>query len=125
MHQSFHRNPENDLVSRPAIKAASLHNAKHDELPNQRVGRRPRAASRKGMRVVAGVPALRRVADRLRKKGPVPYRPMGIGSTPRRRKALITRCDANAKVHKLDVLFRVRMPCGMPTGSEYWHSDRD
>jgi len=37
-----------------------------------------------GMRLVAGVPGLARVAERLRKKGPVPYRPMRIGWYKRR-----------------------------------------
>ena len=33
---------------------------------------------RSGMRAVAGVPALRRIGERIRGKGPVPYRPMSI-----------------------------------------------
>ena len=36
------------------------------------------------MRLVAGAPGLGRVAERLRKKGPVPYRPMRIGWYKRR-----------------------------------------
>ena len=39
---------------------------------------------RLGMRLVAGAPGLGRVVERLRKKGPVPYRPMSIGWYKRR-----------------------------------------